>query len=112
MSGKVGHMKAPSASFVNIKAGWLTSEFRGKFTVQLIAALVLFGIIPEADQEHAKIVSLGLIAALEAFYTLSRTIVKSASSAPTVPAVTPGPQSPSTNAAAVAPENLSFTSPK
>lgn len=61
-----------------LKPGYLTTEFIGKCVVQLIAVLVLFGVIPVDDQGRAQDVALGLIAAVESFYALARGIAKSA----------------------------------
>ncbi|MFA7302076.1 MAG: hypothetical protein WC069_07225 [Candidatus Shapirobacteria bacterium] len=59
-----------------VKPGYLTTEFIGKCAVQLIAILVLTGIIPTDDQSRATEIALGLIAAVESAYAFSRGIVK------------------------------------
>lgn len=58
------------------KPGYRTSEFIGKCAVQLIAVLVLVGIIPVDDQSRAGDIALALIGAVESAYAFSRGIVK------------------------------------
>lgn len=59
------------------KPGYLTSEFIGKCVVQLVAILVLIGVIPTGDQGHANDLALSLIAAVEGAYAFARGLAKS-----------------------------------
>jgi hypothetical protein len=57
--------------------GYLTTEFIGKCAVQLIAILVLSGVISTGDQTHANDLALALIAAVEGAYAFARGLAKS-----------------------------------